>query len=167
MATSTERSRRLRRHRKGDHSLCLPERCDEATGDVAAPVATVADGPDLGVRGRRLWSQMTESDQLGPADLVLLEEGCRIADRLDRMDDLLRGREDAWFRFYSKADDGTVVRVVIDRALAEARQQADTLRGIVADLTKKVAAKVPEEREASGSDDLAKLRAERRKAAGL
>lgn len=156
----------MRLHRKGDHSRCLPERCDQAPGASATPVASVAGCPDLGVRGARLWSQL--ADQLGPADLVLLEEGCRIADRLDRLDDYLRGREDAWLRFWSRHDDGTVVRVVVDRALAEARQQADTLRGIVAELTKRAAAVPAEpEREASGSDDLAKLREERRRAAGL
>jgi hypothetical protein len=98
---------------------------------------------------------------------VLLEEACRLADRLDRLDDFLTGRGDVWLRFHARNEDGSVVRVVVDRALSEARQQADTLRGIVADLVKRQGAKASEEPEASGFDEITRRREERRRAAGL
>jgi len=121
----------------------------------------------FGPRGARLWRDTTADPalSLSPVELVLLEEACRLADRLDRLDDFLCGRQDAWLRFHARNEDGSVVRVVVDRALSEARQQADTLRGIIADLSRKQGAKVTEEPEASGSDDLASRRADRRRAA--
>lgn len=69
---------------------------------------------------------------LGPAHRVLLEEACRIADRLDRLDALIDGREE-WLRL-GVSDDGTEVRVTVDNLLSETRQQASALRGLVAEL---------------------------------
>jgi hypothetical protein len=101
-----------------------------------------------------------------PAELVLLEEACRLADRLDRLDDFLCGRQDAWLRFHARNEDGTIVRVVVDRALSEARQQADTLRSIVADLLKKAGGRVSEEpAKESILDELARRRTDRQQAA--
>jgi hypothetical protein len=123
----------------------------------------------FGPRGARLWRDATADPDLtlSPAEVVLLEEACRLADRLDRLDDFLTGRGDVWLRFHARNEDGSVVRVVVDRALSEARQQADTLRGIVADLVKRQGAKASEEPEASGFDEITRRREERRRAAGL
>lgn len=131
--TAAERQRRSRAHRKGDHSLCDPARCDPST-------VTPVTRPSLGKRGRRLWDALT-ADTPDPAQLVLIEEACRIADRLDRLDAQLRGDEDAWLRFIVN-DDGSEVTVVIDRALSEARQQAVALKQLFAELRQsQVAAK--------------------------
>jgi F0F1-type ATP synthase membrane subunit b/b' len=54
--------------------------------------------------------------------------------------------------------------VVVDNALSEARQQAATLKALLAELRAKTEAP---KREASRLDDLAKRRDERRRAAGL
>lgn len=102
---------------------------------------------------------------VGPAQSVLLEEACRIADRLDKLDTILRGDADAWMRF--RVDEsGTEVTVTLDKVLAEARQQAVALKTIVTEL-RQSAGKAESEREASGSDELARRREERRRAAGL
>lgn len=61
---------------------------------------------------------------------VLLEESCRIADRLDRLDALLAGDLDAWVRVLDGRD-GEGVELVIDSALGEARQQALALRQLL------------------------------------
>jgi hypothetical protein len=71
------------------------------------------------------------SDTVGPAHRVLLDEACRIADRLDRLDALLAGRDDGWLRLSYEGDQ---VTVVVDALLAESRQQATALRGLVAEL---------------------------------
>ena len=104
--TAAARQRRSRAHRRGDHSICLPERCKHAAaadvGEAAkdsAPPPTPAPSEDftaveqLGPRGRRLWADMSGL-QLGPAHRVLLQEACRTADRLDRLDRMLDNRDD-------------------------------------------------------------------------
>lgn len=139
---------------------------EKAAGETSssAPASTPADG--FGERGRRLWRDL-KGATLPPADRLLLEEACRLADRLDRLDAFLVGQEDAWLRFRARNEDGSVVRVVVDRALSEARQQADTLRGIVADLNRKLGAGAPETPEVNPLDEFTRRREERRRAAGL
>ena len=141
--TDAERARRYRRHRRGDHSLCSPERCDRA--EAPAATATVrSDGAESdsspppapavterGPRGQELWDALAES--VGPAQRVLLDEACRIADRLDRLDELLAGRE-TWASVVT--EDGGEVRLVIDGLLGESRQQATALRGLLAEVVK-------------------------------
>lgn len=132
LTAGAERQRRYKRHKAGDHSLCLSGRCDRA-GETPEPV-TKSDGnaaAPRGPRGLRLWQEMASAG-LGPAHRVLLEEACRIADRLDRLDAILDGRAD-WLRL-DVGDDGSRVRVSVDGVLAEARQQATALRGLVAEL---------------------------------
>lgn len=110
---------------------------------------------------------MTAEQTLTPIEAVALEEACRIADRLDKLDDILRGESKEWMRLRIPAGgDGTTVRVVLTSALSEARQQAVAYTQIVDKLTKAKPVEKPE-REASGSDDLAARRAARRQAAGL
>lgn len=134
--TSAERQQRSRKHKAGDHSLCDPGRCESA----GAPLPPALDADALASRGRRLWREMTAAAELGPAQLVLLEEACRITDRLDRLDKVLRRRDDAaWLEIQSADGEGRVLRVVVDNALSEARHQATALRGLIAELTKTAA----------------------------
>jgi hypothetical protein len=88
----------------------------------------------LGARGLLLWQQMTDTAaviRFGAAHLVVLAEACRIADRLERLDRHLEGQD--WL--HCVADEtGAEVRVVVDRLLAEARQQQVTLKLLVAEL---------------------------------
>lgn len=144
--TDAERARRYRRHRRGDHSLCAADRCeavvhppplvtqrDTATaGDVSAGQSVVTE---RGPRGQRLWDELA-GDGLPPLQRVLLDEACRMADRLDRLDALLEGRAESWLSV-TVSDDGDL-RLVIDGLLAETRQQATALRGLVAELLKAV-----------------------------
>ena len=83
----------------------------------------------LGPRGRRLWDAVSEH-VVGERGLVLLEESCRIADRLDRLDALLNGDVDSWAHVQIGRD-GASAELVIDSALAEARQQAMALRQLL------------------------------------
>jgi hypothetical protein len=77
-----------------------------------------------------LWSALAPRlDDEG--SLVLLEEACRIADRLDQLDVLLRGDAETWTRVVQVA--GTL-ELRVDSALIEARQQASVLRQIIAGL---------------------------------
>jgi hypothetical protein len=92
---------------------------------------------------------------------VLIEEAARIADRLDRLDAVLRGDEETWIRLAGDLEDGEV-RVVVDGALAEARQQATALKGIIAELRQAGASRqAAPQRGRSTVDDLARRRADR------
>ncbi|HEV2778833.1 MAG TPA: hypothetical protein VGX25_05475 [Actinophytocola sp.] len=128
MSSSADRQRRLRARRKahaeGDHSLCLPGRCDalsgpvdldgeglnegagDAGGDVTGDVTPTPEnpashrGPPAGLRerGRRLWDEMAGL-QLGPAHVLLLERTCRMGDRLAELDERCAGADgDLWLQ---------------------------------------------------------------------
>lgn len=102
------------------------------------------------------------SDSTDPRTAVLLLEAARIADRLDQIDGIVTGKTE-WIRlmhFRVNNGDEQVVTVTLDGVLAEARQQAMTLRGILAQLdVPKVVADAPEKR--SGLDELRARRAAR------
>jgi hypothetical protein len=130
------RQRRYRLHKAGDHSLCVLGRCDSVT-----PPVTRNTGSDLqertaglGPAGANLWSLMTGGKLLGPMQMVMLLEACRITDRLEKLDAQLRGADSEWLALAPADPEGTAVVVIVDRALAEARQQAATLKGLLAEI---------------------------------
>lgn len=86
----------------------------------------------LGTRGAALWADLAEDGQPA-ARAVLLGEGCRLADRLDRLDALLRGEVKVWARLTHRllTED---YELHIDAAASEARQTASTLRLILGQL---------------------------------
>lgn len=92
----------------------------------------------LAARGRRLWREISEAHELDPTQRVLLEEACRCADRLDKLEEKLSGREDAWAHLLSRMDlsgeDERVIELRIDGALSEARQQQNVFKQLLASL---------------------------------
>jgi hypothetical protein len=156
------RKRRSRKHRDGDHSLCLPGRCKAVVEiPVLPPTAEPVEVREvaLGETGARLWQELTAGGEPGPLQRVLLMEACRIADRLDSLDRQLHGHD--WLRFRHD-ESGAEVTVHVDRVLAEAREQATALRGIVADLMKTFGSAKPEKSKGGGVlADLAARRAAR------
>jgi hypothetical protein len=106
-----------------------------------------------------LWRELTADGEPSPLHRVLAIEACRIADRLDSLDRQLHGHD--WLRFRHD-ESGAEVTVHVDRVLAEAREQATTLRGIVADLVKTLGSAKPEKQRGGGVlADLAARRAAR------
>jgi hypothetical protein len=101
---------------------------------MAAPKAPAG----LDARGRKLWREVLAGYDLEdkPAELAMLEEACRIADRLERLDELLRGDAEVWTRIRLPREDGPEqpLTLVIDSALSEARQQANIFKQLVAAL---------------------------------
>lgn len=143
------RARRARRHRRGDHSDCDPaRRCEsreqgkvlealERPGppdpvDLVPAGQRKGDAPPYGPRGAALREAFADAP-FNALQRLLLDEAARMADRLDRLDEALRNRG-TWMRI--EVDDGGEIVVHIDSVLAEARQQATALRGIVAELVK-------------------------------
>lgn len=86
----------------------------------------------LGPRGLRLWLSLCDRVD-GERGLALLEEACRNADRLDRLDGLLSGDLELW-ALIDRHDKGGEFEVVIDGALAEARQQGAALLRLLTSL---------------------------------
>ncbi len=86
---------------------------------------------ERGPRGQQLWDDLSGS--LPPAPKLMLDEACRIADRLDRLDLMLTDRSEWLAVITSDAGD---VRLVIDGLLAETRQQATALRGLLVEVAR-------------------------------
>lgn len=144
--------KRTKLHERGDHSKCLPGAAckdpvdlDEAglndgRGDAPRDVTPSPKNPvshrpppaGLGPRGLRLWDEMA-GFKFGPHHVLVLERACRKADRLERMDAQLRGRE--WVHLVEVPDSGgLVVQVVVDKLLSEVRQTEIALKLDVAEL---------------------------------
>lgn len=121
-------------------------------------------GRSFGVRGQAFWEALTADRDADAAWLVLAEEACRIADRLDRLEALISGDAREWARVeFSVRGDRTEIRLVFDDALAEARQQANALRQILTTLRVGVAGE-KKAKELSALDQLAAKRSGRRSA---
>lgn len=110
--TPAERQERSRRHRRGDHSTCDPARRCEVVERAVLQEASAA-GPGRGARARKLWEQLGPRVEHDVMAGVLLEEACRVLDRLD----LLRDAADM-------------------ASMHEARQQTSALRSLLADIRK-------------------------------
>jgi hypothetical protein len=113
----------------------------------------------LGSRGSRLWRDETASGSLTPAHLVLLEEACRLADRLDWLNSILL-RACSPVKANDEDDEGE--SPAIGPLLAEARQQQTALRGLVAEIRqglKGSATSSPSPAESSGGSGVSDLTA--------
>lgn len=101
------------------------------TPDSSGSLSERPEAPaDLAVRGRRTWAALADrvADDRG---WVLLEEVCRIADRLDSLARALTGENR---QLLELAIDEGIATFVVDNALVEARQQANALRQLVSAL---------------------------------
>lgn len=85
----------------------------------------------LKVRGKRLWQQVLEiRPRLGPGERVLLEEACRLTDRLEALNDEIAGRKAADV----VTKDGRRFVLVVDAAMQEARLTTIALRQVMMSL---------------------------------
>jgi hypothetical protein len=113
----------------------------------------------LGPRGRRLWREVG-ADEDSPTRRLLVEEACRLADRLDRLDALLSGKSSAWLTLAEKS--GTELTVVVDKVLSEARLHAVSLKLLIAELRQGAAGSAGAAISEGGTaDELANRRARR------
>jgi hypothetical protein len=91
---------------------------------------------DLDDRGSQLWRDMGGSWEQDPGARLLLHEVCRLADRMEKLDRILRGDVDTWVKIELPRgdDDDQPLRLKVDGALAEARLHVTTLRQVLGQL---------------------------------
>lgn len=108
--------------------------------------------PGLGTGGRELWRAIANGQDLDAAQKVQLLEACRLKDRLDKLDALLRGDVDTWARVVFKESTGEWA-LNIDSAATLANQTANLLKQMLAALRLPDAAtgKKPQVRSARGA----------------
>lgn len=104
--TSTERSRRARAHKRGDHRTCRAESCGVAAArqaQQAVPHADAGEPPQppfpLSEHGLALWRGVLAEYDLGAHERALLAEACTALDYLRAADEriareglMVRGR---------------------------------------------------------------------------
>lgn len=86
----------------------------------------------LGAGGKALWSAITKDhpDLDGP-QVVQLTEACRMKDRLDKLDALLRGEVDTWVEIVTDSD-GLPVSLRVDGAMSKANETANGMKQLLA-----------------------------------
>ena len=87
----------------------------------------------LAAGGRALWKAIVEDNDLDAAQLVQLTEACRAKDRLDRLDELLRGDVDTWARLVHRLQTEDY-ELKIDAALSQANTTANLMKQLLAAL---------------------------------
>lgn len=96
-------------------------------------MATSRTPAGLAVGGRALWKAVSDAHELDAVQEVTLLEACRSKDRLDKLDEVLRGDEETWMRLM-KDDRSEYHELKIDAALASANTTANLLKQLLAAL---------------------------------
>lgn len=86
---------------------------------------------DFNAGGRALWDAITEAYELDPVQLVQLTEACRAKDRLDKLDELLRGDVASWVSIVGEEGN---LSLRVDAALDKANTTANLLKQLIAAL---------------------------------
>ena len=86
---------------------------------------------EFGPGGQRLWDAITAAhEELDAQQEVQLTEACRMKDRLDKLDELLRGDVGAWATIEDL--DGRPSVLVISSALDKANATANVMKQLLA-----------------------------------
>lgn len=106
----------------------------------------------LGTGGRALWNAIDTAHDLNVTQFVQLEEACRAKDRLDRLDEILRGDVEVWARLVHDLRTEEY-ELKIDAALSSANTTANLMKQLLAALRlpDEVTGKKPQFRGARGA----------------
>ena len=89
----------------------------------------------LAAGGRALWRAITDGHDLDAAQRVQLTEACRAKDRLDKLDEMLRGDVDTWSRLVVDVNsDGQIYELRVTQALDKANATANLMKQLIAAL---------------------------------
>lgn len=97
-------------------------------------MAAMAVPKELGTGGRKLWRDITGEHELDVVQEVQLLECCRTKDQLDRLDEILRGEVDAWFRITDTPNEAGEVKVVVNAAIDKRLSAANLFKSQLAAL---------------------------------
>lgn len=123
----------------------------DTDSDDVTDITALPEPPEMPAgllkRGRGLWEDKAHAIAGHPSALVILAEACRAADRCERLDAQLRGRDKDWLRMNKiepivrelVEEDGVTVidvsvTVVMNAPLREARQQQGILKQLLIQL---------------------------------
>src|SRR5688572_23631530 len=87
----------------------------------------------LAAGGRALWKAIVDDHELDESQKVQLLEACRAKDRLDKLDELLRGEVDVWARLVHRTNTEDYV-LVVSSALEKANTTANLMKQLLAAL---------------------------------
>jgi hypothetical protein len=118
----------------------------------------------MGERADRLATEIKRDTLTGIAR-ALADEAVLIVERLEILDATLQGDPAAWLGITMRMP-AEVAEVTVNAPLAEARQQATALKGLLAELAKTLGVE-PAVPVANVADEVKVARDNRRKAAGL
>ena len=125
----------------------------------------MAPSPVFNERGTQLHSALLAMKEFNPAEMVLVVEMCRMADRLEAINELVASKGLANLLHLRRMDDfgeengEPVIKVTIDSVLAEGRQLQLAFQRVATTL--KLDSGAMPEAEVDLGDDLAKQRADR------
>ena len=88
----------------------------------------------LSAGGKRLWRDITGAHELDAAQCVQLTEACRAKDRLDKLDEALRGDGHTWMQLVEDFDSDQISELRITNALDKANATANLLKQLLAAL---------------------------------
>jgi hypothetical protein len=85
--------------------------------------------------GKALWKAIDDEHDLDATQLVQLEEACRAKDRLDQLDEILRGDSDTWMRLVRDIRaEAEVYELRMTQALTQANATANLMKQLLAAL---------------------------------
>ena len=87
----------------------------------------------FGPGGQALWKGITGSHELDAMQVVQLTEACRMKDRCDQLDEVLRGDADTWMELAGDSDHVSC-SLRIDAALSKANETANAMKQLLAAL---------------------------------
>lgn len=88
----------------------------------------------LGPGGRSLWKGIADDHELDPVQVAQLTEACRMKDRLDKLDALLRGDVATWAEIELDRRSGDPVSLRIDGVAKLANETANGMKQLLAAL---------------------------------
>ena len=100
-----------------------------------------AEGPPASLRGpgAALWRELKAAGDPGPGGAALILEACRLTDRCDGLDRLVNGSAEDWLSIVESKGDPDRQELVVDKLLAESRQQQLALTRVLGELRQRLA----------------------------
>ena len=141
--------RRKRRHARGDHSLCRPDKCSDAPDAVPLTLTPVLED------GEAFLASMGALSDLPAPVRPLVERYARHVDIARHIERLLDGDEQSWVKV--RVPDLGDARLIVNNVIAEHRQQSEQMRKLASEIRQAIAAARDGAGDREEEDPLARL----------